>query len=187
MQDVSEKAAVRRLNVYQDKITCKPKCSSCCNKLVYITIAEAIIIQEYLQKAGVWDKVRAQAEELAGRSMALPILTWFKMRLSCPVLDRTTSTCMAYEVRPSICSTHFVTSPKELCDPWNMSGGQFQPEDFDDLQELFVKRLKRELDGNGVLAFQLPMPMALVIAERVKKQKGVSPEDVVRMVFSEYT
>jgi len=143
-------------------------------------------MQDYLVKNGTWNGVKKRAQEVAGRSMTTPIMAWFKMKISCPVLDPVNKLCQGYQIRPAICSTHFVTSPVELCDPWATSPGQYQLADMDDLLALFLKNLEREIDGYGILALRLPTPVALIFAEKIKNQSGLTSDEAIRLIFTEY-
>lgn len=185
MMDASEKAAKRRLTVYGDRIRCKAACDGCCSRLVYLTVAEATVIQEHLSKTGQWPEVRARAVALAPTVKSANPVSWFKMNLKCPVLDEEGRTCRAYAVRPTPCSVHFATSDPALCDPWATKGGDYSPVEMVDVHEGFVRRLEPNLDGHGILALRLAMPLALLLAERIKHQRGMTVQEVMSLVYNE--
>src|SRR5580704_3221587 len=119
MKEASDKASLRHLQIYQEKIKCKPTCSACCSRQIYLTIAEAIIIHEYAKKSGNWPEIENRAKAIMALARDTPPVAWFKMNIMCPILDPITKLCTTYETRPPACSTHFVTSDPKLCDPWH--------------------------------------------------------------------
>lgn len=185
MLDASEKASKRRLVMYGDKVRCKVACDGCCSRLVHITVAEAMILQEHLTKTGQWAEVRSRAVELAPTVRMANSVSWFKMNLKCPVLDEGTKRCRAYAVRPTPCSVHFSTSDPGLCSPWGTAGGDYGPVDMVDIHDGFVQRLEPQLDGHGILALRLAMPLALLLAERIKYQRGMTVQEVMSLVYNE--
>lgn len=185
MMDAAEKSSKRRLAVYSDKIRCKPACDGCCSRMVFVTVAEAIVIQEHLRKAGKWDEVRPRAIALATVVKAANAVSWFKMNMKCPVLDPESKMCLAYQVRPTPCSAHFATSDPGMCDPWSTAGGEYSPVDMEEFHDEAVKRIESRLDGHGVLAFRLPLPIAVLFAERIRYRKGLSAHEVMSFIFNE--
>lgn len=185
MKETADRAGVRRLQLYSEKIQCKPGCAACCARQIYITVAEATIIQDHLEKSGQWEHAekRARAQLKAVRSSSP--LSWFKMNIMCPILDPATKLCTAYEVRPSPCSTHFVTSDPTQCDPWATKSTLFKPLQFKDLHEHFLKRLEKCVDGYGLLALRFPIPIALIFASKIKVQSNLAPTEVMSLIFNE--
>jgi Fe-S-cluster containining protein len=185
VKEAADKASIRRLQVYKNEISCKPGCSACCNRQVYITIAEALIIQDELEKTGQWPQAEKRAHALLITARDTPPVSWFKMNIMCPVLDPVTKLCTAYDFRPTPCSTHFVKSDPALCDPWSMKSGQFDPIDFIDLHEELQQILRKIVDGYGILALKYSMPIALIFASRIKTQSGLGPNEVMSLIFNE--
>lgn len=184
MVDASSKAAVRRLSVLQSP--CKTGCSACCSRLIYVSLAEAIVIQDYLVEQNRWEAVREKAEaQLPYLENTQPV-TWFQMNQACPVLDPATRLCQAYAVRPTPCSVHFVTSDPSLCDPWSTAKGVYQPTPFLDLHEEFATKLSGVVDANGIFAVRLPMPSALLLAEKVQQMKSSTEEELTAFIRSEF-
>jgi Fe-S-cluster containining protein len=184
MQEAADKASLRRLQMYSEA-PCKPGCSACCNRQIYITTAEALIIQEHLEKAGTWPEVEKRARALLMLSRNTPPVAWFKMNIMCPVLDPVTKLCTAYEVRPTPCSTHFVRSDPSQCDPWTMKAGVYEPISLMDLHQDFLKKLEKVIDGYGLLALKFPMPLALIFAARIKVQSGLGANEMVSLIYNE--
>lgn len=96
--------------------TCAPGCSACCNLLTLIGPTEGILIAETLlgdpaTLMRALPKLREQALALdaAGTNKA----KWWAQQRACPFL--VDHRCSIYEVRPSCCRYHVVTSPKENC------------------------------------------------------------------------
>jgi hypothetical protein len=158
MKEASDRAGVRRLQLYSEKIKCKPGCASCCARQIYITVAEALVLQEHLEKSGQWPYVQQRA--------------FAKL-------------CTAYEVRPAPCSTHFVTSDPSQCDPWVTKSTLYKSVEFKDMHDHFQKRLERCVDGHGILALKFPMPIALIFASRIKVQSGLGPNEIMTLIFNE--
>ena len=186
MMDTSQKTAIRHLNLLSNSTPCKASCSACCSRLIYVSVAESLIMLDSLIRSGVWDQVRDRAKEqvkligIADRSSS-----WFKMNKPCPILNPETKLCLAYEVRPSPCSTHFVKSNPNLCDPWSTDVGEFKPEDMVDLHEQFLSLLEREVAGRGILRIRLPIPVALLFAEKIQIQTNLSFDDIIELINSE--
>lgn len=183
MTGAATKASVRRLTVVQS--SCQPGCSACCSRLVYVSLAEAIIMQEYLVKNKTWESVREDVETLLPLLENAQPVTWFQMNQACPVLDKTTRLCRAYEVRPTPCSVHFVTSDPALCDPWSTVKGEYKPLTFTDLHEEFLTKLNGAIDANGIFAIRLPIPSALLLAEKIQQIKPSTEEELTAFIRSE--
>jgi Fe-S-cluster containining protein len=186
VKEAADKSSIRRLQLHDD-IKCKPACSACCNRQIHITAAEALIIQDQLEKSGQWPEVEKRAKALVLLSRDTPPISWFKMNIMCPVLDPVTKLCTAYEARPTPCSTHFVRSDPSQCDPWMMKSGDYDPIDFMDLHEKFSQSLAKIVDGYGVLALKLPMPIALIFAARIKVQSGLGANEIISLIFNEFS
>lgn len=185
MMDASQKAGVRRLNVLRDSSPCGPGCSACCSRLIHVSVAEALVMYEHLVKSGAWPAVRDRAREQAGLAMLAHPVAWFKMNRPCPALDPATRLCSAYAVRPTPCSTHFVTSPPQSCDPWSAGGGEYRLAGMDDIHDRFTELLGREVAGRGVLGNRLPMPVVLLAAEKLQVHTNMAFGDVLEMISSE--
>jgi len=185
IKETADKSSIRRLNLYADEIRCKPACTSCCNRQIYVTVAEALVIQEYLEKTGQWPQVEQRAKLLLSIARDTPPISWFKMGIMCPVLNPENKLCTAYETRPSPCSTHFVKSDPSLCDPLTLKSGTYKPIDFIDLHDEFRKFLEKNVDGYGILALKLPISVALVFAARIKIQSKKSAGEIMELIYSE--
>ncbi len=185
MKEAADKSSLRRLQLYDEKIPCKPGCAACCNRQVYLTVAEALVIQEYLEKSGQWPQVEKRARELMPIAKDASPVSWFKMNIMCPVLDPVTKLCTAYETRPAACSTHFVRSDPAQCDPWTMKSGKYDSIELKSIFEDFQKVLRSTVDGYGILALKFPMPIALIFAARIKVQSGVGPNEIMNLIFNE--
>lgn len=185
--DVAQKAVKRRLTVYGNKIPCKSGCNGCCSRLVYISMAEAILIYEYLVENGSWQVVATAARKQFQLAQQTDPLAWFKMDIKCPILDQKNGTCLAYKMRPAKCSTHFVTSNPAVCDPWNPVGGRYESVDMVDLQMEFEKRLESAIDGHGIMQVLVPIPVAILLAERIQIQSGLSLQSAISLLYMEFS
>lgn len=179
MMDASVKSKVR-LSVINEQVSCKPGCNHCCSRLVYITVAEAVVMRKRLEKLGYWKSVRTKAESLNRKSMSVDSKTWFLMNIKCPVLDLETGKCMAYEVRPPACSTHFALSNPSSCDPWSMEQSQYIPWSMSDIFEEFAKTVSRNCEG--IMSTILPMSTALLVSEKASDRSGLTVDEVLAFV-----
>lgn len=184
MVEAAQKADRKRLQVLQ-AVSCSRGCSGCCSRRIVVSVAEATVILESLIAGGRWGEVRSRALLLREPATLANERSWFLMNLQCPVLDPGSRDCLAYGVRPTPCSSHFSTSNPELCDPWSTAGGAFRPVEAVEAHTEFLKRLSREVDGDGVLALRLPMPLALLLAERVRSNVRLTAEDVTSFLGQE--
>lgn len=185
VSETAHKAASRRLTMYGQEVPCKPGCSGCCSRLVPVTVAEAVIIYERLVSDGTWKEVGLRAREQWRDASTSQRLSWFKSNRKCPVLDPATNRCLAYGVRPTFCSTHFVTSSPELCEPWSTASGEFKPLDFDDLNTEFRTKLMEVVSAFGILGYEMPLPTALLFAERISVQTGMDFHDLLSLMLQE--
>lgn len=182
MMEAGMESTKRRLTVLKDA-TCKKGCSGCCRRMIYITVAEAIVIQQYLEKAGRWDSVSKKCLGLLSQVRDASPLSWFRMNVECPVLSE--DSCLAYPVRPATCSVHFARSNPALCHPWSTEPGEYLPVELDDVFSDFQKTLQSSIDAHGILSLKIPLPAALIMADRVRHQPNLSPESLIRMIFNE--
>lgn len=184
LMETARKAEVRRLMVYGDKIPCRAGCSGCCSRYLTASLAEAVIMYVHLRESGLWDAVRRRAEELMPLVRSASPVAWFKMNKKCPVLDES-GMCSGWAVRPAACSVHFVTSDPSLCDPWSSRSAPYVPLEFDDLFDAFQKSAEAGLEKNGILALQVPLPVGLLMAERISVRSGLSLDKAVSLIFNE--
>lgn len=182
MAEAGVKSSQRRLTVLQDA-SCRKGCSGCCRRMVHITVAEAVVMQEYLEKAGRWQAVFVKCTQVLASVRDANPLSWFRMNIECPVLEG--DSCQAYAARPPVCSVHFARSKPELCHPWSTEPGEFLPVELDDVYEDFLKVLHSTVDGHGILSVKVPLPAALLMAHRVRHQPGLTPEALIRMIYNE--
>ena len=184
LMDTIAKSDQRRL-VSKEQIPCKSGCSGCCSRLVEITMAEAVLIYDDLYQKKLWPQVRVVAKGQAPMIKDIPPMSWFKMNLKCPILDQSKQTCLAYPIRPAICSTHFVSSDASMCDPWSSNSNAFKSLDFIDLLIEFRERASSHIEGYGILSLELPVPTALLLAERINTLSGLSIDQVMSIMYSE--
>ncbi len=182
MVEAGIKSNHRRLTVLQDA-TCRKGCSGCCRRMVHITIAEAVVIQEHLSSIGKWDSVFRKCLDLLASVRDASPVSWFRMNVECPVLED--DACLAYQVRPASCAVHFARSKPNLCHPWTTEPGEFVPVELEDVFLEFEKTLRSSVDAHGILAIKVPLPAALIMADRVRHQPNLSPEALVRLIYNE--
>jgi hypothetical protein len=61
MKAASQRASISVIN--NPDISCKPGCDACCKRYVAISIAEAMVIVDFLKRNHKWDRVAKIAEE----------------------------------------------------------------------------------------------------------------------------
>lgn len=154
--------------------------------MVRLTVAEAIVMYSHLVETKKWGEVHDEAVKQLRTSKNVDPTAWFKMRIECPVLDKKTKLCSAYAVRPAFCSTHFVKSSPETCDPWYVGSKPYQPDYMEDLYKQATKLIKQSVDGNGILGVELPIHSALLLAERISVSSGLSYEQILKIISNEY-
>jgi Fe-S-cluster containining protein len=185
MMDAAQKSEKKRLLVLKDKAPCAPGCSSCCSKMVHITIAEALVIWTHLSNTGKIKKVLKKSEEMSSISRMSNAVSWFKMNLKCPILDESTNLCQAYEVRPPACSIHFVSSDPKSCDPWETRYEPYKSEALGDVYKEFRNKFEAEVDGHGIFAYVMPIPQALILADRISRTKWSDWSQMADFVLQE--
>lgn len=173
-----------RLSVIGGDTPCKAGCNHCCSRLVSISLAEAAIMVERLKADGQWTAVEKRAVEIEQLSKEVDGITWFKMNIKCPVLNPETGLCEAYEVRPATCSTHFVMSSPNSCDPWSTEPMNYVPVDMVDLHANFVKTLEREC-GKGIMSVPLPLPAAIRVSSRLVSRNGMTLDEAMALIARE--
>lgn len=183
--ETAQKAEKRKLVLYGDKIPCKTGCSSCCSRLLHITIAEAVVIYDTLRD-NAWPYVAEEARKQFKLVKETNSLNWFKMNISCPILDPITKKCRSYDSRPPVCSTHFVTSNPKVCDPWDPTNLAYEPVRMSDLLLEFEKKVSSVVDGHGVMQIKVPIPIAILIAERISVQSSLSLHDAISLLYNEF-
>jgi hypothetical protein len=144
-------------------------------------MAEAVIIYGYLQSKNRWPEVKKRAQEQFQTAQLADPLSWFKLNIPCPILSD--KLCLAYGVRPALCSTHFAASKPKLCDPWEVESGIYKSVDFDDLYINFRNKVESAVIGYKVLSIELIMPSALLLAERISIQSGLSLKQALSFIF----
>lgn len=169
-----------------DNIKCKPGCSGCCAQLREISIAEAVIAHQKLVADKLWEVVRPRALAQFKIAQETSPLSWFKMNIKCPMLDADTQLCMVYPVRPAVCSTHFVSSDPEGCSPWSVKKVGYHPVPMVDLLIDFQKRLSSSVAAFGIMSFMAPIPVALLIAEKIQMRTNLNLPELIRIIMHEF-
>ena len=184
VRDTSLNTNKKKLLVYQDRISCKAACNHCCSRPIMVTIAEASIIKNNLIKKKKWSEVKQRALALKELEYT-DSLTWFKMNIKCPVLDPNTGLCLAYEVRPLTCSTHFVESPPDSCNPWGTESIDFRPLDMEDAFQKATSEIER-ICGKSYLSNPVIMHRALEISERTASMEGLAWDQVLSLIARDH-
>jgi len=164
--------------------SCTPGCSSCCHRMIEVTVAEATVVVQDLRSQGLWKKVREACESVADLARTGSSESWFKMRTRCPVLSDD-GRCSAHRVRPPACAVHFVTSDPGLCDPWSTGSGTYSPVVLRDVYSLAQERIREALPEGGIMNMTLPLPLALLLADRVAVRTDLSYEQAIEVIGRE--
>ena len=184
---ISITARAEEYILHSNKVpSCKKGCAGCCNRVAPVLVAEAVLIYEYLKSKKSWPAVRERARE------QFPLLkddphpiAWFKMGKPCPVLDPETKSCLAHSIRPIVCATHYVLSSPVTCEPWGITNKVYQPLDYPDLCTEFRTQVFNNVAGFGILSIELPLPTALLLAERISVQSGIDLSQAVSLILNE--
>lgn len=158
---------------------CRKDCDSCCKNFVSVTLSEALVIQMRLEKEKRWEEVKKKCLDLLVYSKNSNPLTWFYMSIECPLLKE--HGCSVYSVRPIQCSTHFVSSKKEQCDPNSTDPGVYAPRTLQSEREAFVEGLNKLTKG-GLLSARIHLVQALLLAEKVRVNDVKDLDDLVSVV-----
>jgi Fe-S-cluster containining protein len=153
--------------------------------MIYVSVAEALIIYDHLKTNKLWDETKKRCIDLIKITQKSSPLSWFKMRIECPVLDPKTKMCSAYEVRPPPCSTHFVKSNPDGCDPWSLKPIEYKSAGMTELYDKYEKDISKSLDGNGILSYRLPMVVALLFAEKINSKTKMKANEITSFIFNE--
>ena len=145
-----------------------------------------MVIFDYLVKKDKWADVKKEAQKQMPIIKKLNHLSWFKLNYECPILDKDTKKCKAYTVRPVKCSTHFTESPAAVCDPWSVSAEKFIPLDMTDIEEEFEKKLYENINDFGIFKIELPIPIAILFAERISQKSNQTFNQVISMIRNEF-
>ncbi len=182
MVDTAQKSLKRTLPIAKT-IKCRVTCSHCCKRKIKITVAEAIILQNFLKDKKEWDKVKEKCKELIFASVNSNDVTWYKMNIECPILKD--DMCMTYEIRPPACSTHFSISNPESCSSRSLEQG-FKSLDFIDLYNEFRNKFESQVDNYGILQFTTHIPLALLLAEKVQTIKDKDLNEIISLIHNEF-
>ena len=162
--DVMIEHTVEKVINDNKQISCSKGCSHCCYLLVEVSWEEATLLAEWVeaQHPKIKEKLIKNISENAEKARAVfspykrtqkytepffgelnfPDMAYdryfYKNKIPCPFLID--DSCSAYEVRPTPCRLHMVTSPSELCSrqtPDDVPGYEV-PQDLEDLREEIV-------------------------------------------------
>ena len=179
MMGASERSAA--LRVFHPKIPCSKGCCACCKRYILVTLAEAVVLVEFLKENDKWEKVKEIAE--GQRQIQAEPLVWFKLGIPCPILS-SDGLCNAYLVRPVVCSTHFVTSAPEACSPMSTSLNPYEPFNFLEVHMDFIKSFDRILKTSS-LRIRAPMHLALLMADKLSMNMKSEFEEMIAILSKE--
>ena len=142
-REKSLRTLVEALSAQGKAISCRSGCTFCCYHYVTVSLAQGIVIVDYLYRhrdllkqfldnyAAWYDQAASLAEDidrtrLRALSSSVPTeqilletrplsARYFESSIRCPFLAQ--DRCSIYEVRPSSCASHHAASPPEWCAP----------------------------------------------------------------------
>lgn len=166
--DVPLQAAVEKKGV-----SCKAGCSNCCRLPALASVAEMAPVVERLAAREDWLTVLRPALELKIAEQLMAVSTVNMMddaersaffenkQLACVFLGED-ELCRIYELRPSACRYHYVTTPAENCSPL-LPDAVVARVDLRQIENLVALAGAKEM--GGILAG--PIPAAFVFAARM--------------------
>lgn len=93
----------------EEEFHCAPGCGYCCHLRVSISVAEALIILDYLREHDLQhqyeERVNTLRESLAQRAVS-DNSWWLENSVPCLFLEQKTVSCTIYEVRPFTCRAY---------------------------------------------------------------------------------
>lgn len=134
---------VETLTIKSESITCRKGCTHCCFHYVAVSLAQGIVIVDFLYKHrdllrkfvdntekwhrkgySVSNSIDLTRLKAVSSSMPIDLVIektrpmseqYLDMKIQCPFLSN--NKCFIYEVRPLACSNHYSGSPPHWCDP----------------------------------------------------------------------
>lgn len=165
-------------------VTCRKGCANCCLHPVAISILEGLLLYRHLISRGLWTpRLRSACEEAAKQLTGLGFEVWLLAAMPCVLLG-VDGSCGAYEARPLACRTAFSMGDPEACHPHRVITGsaivpRVEPlQQFEAVEHTVLRRL-------GLRRFQVPLPAALLVAEKVEGGE-IEVDDIDKTLFAQY-
>lgn len=148
------------------KVSCKAGCAACCSYPLYISILEGMLLYRQLTAKGHWTpSFRKKLEAHAEQTFDLPAQVWLMLDIACPVLDKTTKKCMAYDARPFTCRSLYAMSDPQFCRPAATSDARFV--NRDDATADFRLAESRILSRHKLSLLGMPLSRAILLGEKI--------------------
>lgn len=156
-------------------ITCKVGCDFCCKRQIFISIAEAMEIVEYLKLNKKWEDVSKKLSNLdMDLAMAGPEI-YAAMNIDCVLLEA--HKCTAHRVRPIACAVHYVISDPKNCDVQSGHNGRYELTMTTMRFHEFKNSLDKAFQAESILTYKLWLPLAIKAAGTISDNKVYSFED----------
>lgn len=169
---VAQKDVINRTQIKSSdprlNIKCKTRCSGCCSRKISISVAEALIIHEYLLKTNQLHQVLKKCEDQAPLALDTDSITWFLMNTKCALLKD--DMCSVYPVRPPVCAVHYSKSDPNACSPWSTSNAALDIYTDQDEINRWFKQLEIMTDRR-TLGLILPLPNAMIVANAIAERE----------------
>lgn len=150
-------------------MSCSSGCSNCCLHPVMISLLEGLQLFRWLAERGEWTaELRTNLYKHAKQTWGLAQEMWFLSAIPCPFLD--TDKCAIYEGRPFVCRMTWSVSDPADCHPHHFgprTGIVPRAEEVEDFHRLEARKLRE----HGLVAVQLPISKAVLVAEEIVSGK----------------
>lgn len=167
LAEVVDETAREKLNHINSRIACRAGCNHCCSRYIELSVAEAVIIRDYLVRTDQWKEVLKKCRQYNKLYFDYDHDTWFLSNIRCPVLDLNTGLCKAYKVKPVICTTRHAVDVRDACHPYDLSTTFPTPLNFDQVTKNFYSWLV-EKHKNSPMSRIVPLVQGLLLAEGLK-------------------
>lgn len=164
-------------------LSCKKGCNNCCRHPVTISIAEGLVLYNWLVERGRWTpSLRKQLKETSNNLFGLSFEMWLLSNQPCVFLG-TDGLCQVYTVRPMQCRTAFSVEDASECHPHNLRPGSIlgrseQLAEFGRVEMEAYKKLR-------VKHWQMPIATALLLSAKLESGE-IDIEQVDQDLVREY-
>lgn len=184
--DNSVATAEHRVEKRGESVSCSMGCDHCCHMLVETTWDEALVLARWVhsqpptQRQSLVQKIRRAANErqsffskrssteryrrptTSGKEISAKVCReyFYERPRPCPLLLQ--GVCSAYEVRPSACRLHIVTSPAQLCSRKNKDDSDVEiPKEIEEQRDKVEDAAERALPDPRWGEFSIMLSHAL--------------------------
>jgi len=147
-------------------VSCKAGCAACCSYPLYVSVLEGMLLYRHLTAKGHWTPtLRKTLERHAEQTLDLPAGVWLMLDIPCPVLDKATKRCMAYDARPFTCRTIYAVSDPLYCRPAASVDAKFIDREAHTAE--FRMAEAKILAQHKLALLGMPVSRAILLGERI--------------------